>query len=155
MHHLVPYNPSRHQTHHRLHASHPGWQWGQQQACESVTRFWAIARQTRQPRQSEVVLQCLTGSSKASGWIAFGAGPCSSPVARLPRFVRRSSAGCLGWCAGGIVVHTVGGMASLIGTYFIGPRAGRFGIDGQINKDFRENNGNLVVLGTFLLWFGW
>jgi len=52
-------------------------------------------------------------------------------------------------------VHTVGGMASLIGTYFIGPRAGRFGIDGQINKDFRENNGNLVVLGTFLLWFGW
>lgn len=53
------------------------------------------------------------------------------------------------------MVHTVGGMASLIGTYFIGPRAGRFGIDGQVNKDFRENNGNLVVLGTFLLWFGW
>lgn len=49
----------------------------------------------------------------------------------------------------------MGGIASLVGTYFIGPRAGRFGINGEVNKDFRENNGNLVVLGTFLLWFGW
>jgi ammonia channel protein AmtB len=43
-------------------------------------------------------------------------------------------------------------MAALVGTYFIGPRAGRFGVDGQVNTDYRENNGNLVVLGTFLLW---
>jgi ammonia channel protein AmtB len=50
------------------------------------------------------------------------------------------------------VVHTVGGMAALVSTYFIGPRAGRFGVDGQVNTDYRENNGNLVVLGTFLLW---
>lgn len=64
---------------------------------------------------------------------------------------------CLSLCMlpGGILVHTVGGMASLIGTYFIGPRAGRFGIEGEVNKDYRDNNGNLVVLGTFLLWFGW
>lgn len=53
------------------------------------------------------------------------------------------------------MVHTVGGMAALIGTYFTGPRAGRFGINGEVCRDFRDNNGNLVVLGTFLLWFGW
>lgn len=52
-------------------------------------------------------------------------------------------------------MHTVGGMASLIATYFCGPRIGRFGMDGEVNRDFRETNGNLVVLGTFLLWFGW
>ncbi|KAI8475975.1 MAG: putative amt protein [Monoraphidium minutum] len=57
--------------------------------------------------------------------------------------------------AGGIVVHTVGGMAALIGTWFTGPRVGRFNIDGEACKGYRENNSNLVVLGTFLLWFGW
>lgn len=57
--------------------------------------------------------------------------------------------------AGGVAVHTVGGTASLIGAYFCGPRIGRFGVDGVVNRDYRETNGNLVVLGTFLLWFGW
>jgi hypothetical protein len=38
------------------------------------------------------------------------------------------------------VVHCVGGMASLIGTYFIGPRAGRFGINGEVDRNFRDNN---------------
>lgn len=46
-------------------------------------------------------------------------------------------------------------MASLIGCYFCGPRIGRFGVNGEVNRDYRETNGNLVVLGTFLLWFGW
>ncbi|KAI8468134.1 MAG: putative amt protein [Monoraphidium minutum] len=57
--------------------------------------------------------------------------------------------------AGGVAVHVVGGTAALIGTYFLGPRVGRFGIDGESVRGYRENNSNLVVLGTFLLWFGW
>eukprot|EP00878_Enallax_costatus_P025329 GHUV01027097.1.p1 GENE.GHUV01027097.1~~GHUV01027097.1.p1 ORF type:complete len:471 (+),score=64.51 GHUV01027097.1:207-1619(+) len=57
--------------------------------------------------------------------------------------------------AGGVAVHTVGGTAALIGAYFCGPRIGRFGVDGEVNREYRETNGNLVVLGTFLLWFGW
>jgi Amt family ammonium transporter len=65
------------------------------------------------------------------------------------------TAAAAGAVAGGVIVHVVGGTASLWGAYFIGPRAGRFGLNGEPNKDFRENNGNLVVLGTFLLWFGW
>lgn len=39
--------------------------------------------------------------------------------------------------AGGIVVHTVGGMAALIGSYFSGPRIGRFGVNGEVNRDYR------------------
>jgi Amt family ammonium transporter len=62
---------------------------------------------------------------------------------------------CPAGSAGGIAVHTIGGTASLIGTYFCGPRIGRFGVNGEVNRDYRETNGNLVVLGTFLLWFGW
>eukprot|EP00879_Flechtneria_rotunda_P018566 GHRR01019481.1.p1 GENE.GHRR01019481.1~~GHRR01019481.1.p1 ORF type:complete len:451 (+),score=88.92 GHRR01019481.1:262-1614(+) len=57
--------------------------------------------------------------------------------------------------AGGVVVHIVGGTASLLGAYFCGPRIGRFGVDGEVNREYRETNSNLVVLGTFLLWFGW
>eukprot|EP00775_Hariotina_reticulata_P011461 gene11461-11607_t len=57
--------------------------------------------------------------------------------------------------AGGVAVHTVGGIASLIGAYFCGPRIGRFGVDGEVNREYRDTNSNLVVLGTFLLWFGW
>jgi ammonium transporter, Amt family len=45
--------------------------------------------------------------------------------------------------------------AALIGTVLIGPRAGRFDVDGVPQRGYRENNANLVVLGTFLLWFGW
>lgn len=55
--------------------------------------------------------------------------------------------------AGGVVVHTVGGTAALLGTYFCGPRLGRFDVDGEVQKGYRENNSNLVVLGTFLLWW--
>lgn len=36
--------------------------------------------------------------------------------------------------AGGIVVHLVGGMASLIGVWFCGPRIGRFDVNGQVGS---------------------
>ncbi|KIZ07862.1 Ammonium transporter 1 member 3 [Monoraphidium neglectum] len=73
-----------------------------------------------------------------------------SPLAAAPLF----GSGAIDF-AGGVVVHTVGGAASLIGVYFCGPRVGRFGIDGSPCRGYRENNSNLIVLGTFLLWFGW
>lgn len=57
--------------------------------------------------------------------------------------------------AGGSVVHMVGGTAALIGAYFVGPRLGRFGPDGEVNEEYRNTNGTQVALGTFLLWFGW
>lgn len=73
-----------------------------------------------------------------------------SPLAASPLF----GSGAIDF-AGGIPVHIAGGTAALIGTYFLGPRVGRFGIDGEAVRGYRDNNSNLVVLGTFLLWFGW
>jgi len=56
--------------------------------------------------------------------------------------------------AGSGVVHMVGGAAAVMGAFFVGPRLGRFGADGKPNP-MPGHNATLVVLGTFLLWFGW
>ncbi|KAF6153589.1 hypothetical protein GIB67_027456 [Kingdonia uniflora] len=56
--------------------------------------------------------------------------------------------------AGSGVVHLVGGVAGLWGAYIEGPRVGRFNAFGQ-PVPMRGHSATLVVLGTFLLWFGW
>jgi len=47
--------------------------------------------------------------------------------------------------AGSAVVHTVGGIAALVGSFMIGRRRGIMG----------NSSIPLVVLGTFILWMGW
>ncbi|XP_031737666.1 ammonium transporter 1 member 3 isoform X2 [Cucumis sativus] len=56
--------------------------------------------------------------------------------------------------AGSGVVHMVGGIAGLWGALIEGPRIGRFDHAGR-SVALRGHSGTLVVLGTFLLWFGW
>ncbi|KAF5446736.1 hypothetical protein F2P56_032339 [Juglans regia] len=56
--------------------------------------------------------------------------------------------------AGSGVVHLVGGIAGLWGSFIEGPRVGRFDAFGR-PVQMRGHNATLVVLGTFLLWFGW
>ncbi|CAI9107527.1 OLC1v1006900C1 [Oldenlandia corymbosa var. corymbosa] len=56
--------------------------------------------------------------------------------------------------AGSGVVHMVGGIAGLLGALIEGPRVGRFDHSGKAIT-LRGHSGTLVVLGTFLLWFGW
>ncbi|XP_028770667.1 ammonium transporter 1 member 2 [Neltuma alba] len=56
--------------------------------------------------------------------------------------------------AGSGVVHMVGGIAGLWGAYLEGPRIGRFDRTGR-SVALRGHSASLVVLGTFLLWFGW
>uniref|UniRef100_A0A7N0UMP7 Ammonium transporter n=1 Tax=Kalanchoe fedtschenkoi TaxID=63787 RepID=A0A7N0UMP7_KALFE len=56
--------------------------------------------------------------------------------------------------AGSGVVHLVGGIAGLWGALIEGPRVGRFDAFGK-PVPIRGHNATLVVLGTFLLWFGW
>ncbi|XP_052186504.1 ammonium transporter 1 member 2-like [Diospyros lotus] len=56
--------------------------------------------------------------------------------------------------AGSGVVHMVGGIAGLWGALIEGPRIGRFAKTGR-SVDLRGHSASLVVLGTFLLWFGW
>ncbi|CAH9137301.1 unnamed protein product [Cuscuta epithymum] len=56
--------------------------------------------------------------------------------------------------AGSGVVHMVGGVAGLYGAIIEGPRIGRFDRSGR-SVALRGHSASLVVLGTFLLWFGW
>ncbi|KAK8623833.1 hypothetical protein V6N13_065196 [Hibiscus sabdariffa] len=56
--------------------------------------------------------------------------------------------------AGSGVVHVVGGVAGLWGALIEGPRIGRFDHTGR-SVALRGHSATLVVLGTFMLWFGW
>ncbi|KAK9168158.1 hypothetical protein Syun_000298 [Stephania yunnanensis] len=56
--------------------------------------------------------------------------------------------------AGSGAVHLVGGIAGLWGSIMEGPRVGWFDAFGKA-VPMRGHNATLVVLGTFLLWFGW
>ncbi len=56
--------------------------------------------------------------------------------------------------AGSGVVHAVGGLVALTGAYLVGPRRGKFNPDGTANV-IPGHNVAYVVLGTFILFFGW
>ncbi len=54
--------------------------------------------------------------------------------------------------AGSGVVHTVGGIAGLVGTLLLGARKGAFNPDSKVHEG---HNVTLAGLGVFILWFGW
>lgn len=56
--------------------------------------------------------------------------------------------------AGSTVVHTVGGIAALVGTKMLKPREGKYAPDGK-PKVLAGHNIPLASLGVFILWFGW
>jgi ammonium transporter, Amt family len=56
--------------------------------------------------------------------------------------------------AGSGVVHAVGGLLALAGAVVVGPRIGKFNRDGSSNV-IPGHNATYVVLGTFILFFGW
>ena len=56
--------------------------------------------------------------------------------------------------AGSGVVHAVGGIAALVGAKMVGPRIGKFNANGLPNV-IRGHNLPYVVIGTFILFFGW
>lgn len=56
--------------------------------------------------------------------------------------------------AGSGVVHTVGGMAALVGAWMVGPRIGKFNANGTPNL-IKGHNLPYVAIGTFILFFGW
>ncbi|KAH7278107.1 hypothetical protein KP509_38G024700 [Ceratopteris richardii] len=72
-----------------------------------------------------------------------------SPLYKSPLF----GSGAIDFAGSG-VVHMVGGIAGLWAAYIEGPRIGRFDADGK-PVTLRGHSSTLVVLGTFLLWFGW
>ncbi len=56
--------------------------------------------------------------------------------------------------AGGACVHTVGGIMALVGAMALGPRKGKYNPDGTPNP-IPGHNLAYVVIGTFILAFGW
>jgi len=56
--------------------------------------------------------------------------------------------------AGSGVVHLQGGALALITAIMIGPRIGKYGKDGKINA-IKPHHIPMVMLGTFILAFGW
>src|SRR5438552_10200522 len=56
--------------------------------------------------------------------------------------------------AGSSVVHMVGGVTALAGAMVLGPRIGKYNKDGSANP-IPGHNMTLVVMGTFILAFGW
>merc|ERR1719482_1965508 len=56
--------------------------------------------------------------------------------------------------AGSGIVHLTGGVGALVGAALVGPRKGRWDSDADPTS-FDPHNMALVVLGTFILWFGW
>src|SRR5688572_12358187 len=56
--------------------------------------------------------------------------------------------------AGSSVVHSVGGWAALAGVLLLGPRLGKYNVDGTVNPIPGHNMG-LAALGCLILWLGW
>ena len=56
--------------------------------------------------------------------------------------------------AGSSVVHVTGGGAAFFAAWFLGPRIGRFEETGK-PVEIRSNSKSLIMLGSFILWFGW
>ncbi|MCE9579091.1 MAG: ammonium transporter [Deltaproteobacteria bacterium] len=56
--------------------------------------------------------------------------------------------------AGSSVVHMTGGMIALVGARMIGPRIGKYDAQGN-PKPIPGHNLSMVVIGTFILAFGW
>ena len=65
----------------------------------------------------------------------------------------RGSLGLLDF-AGSSVVHVTGGGAAFFAAWFLGPRIGRFDESGK-PVEIRSNSKSLIMLGSFILWFGW
>lgn len=56
--------------------------------------------------------------------------------------------------AGSTVVHSLGGWLALAGAIVLGPRIGKYCVDGK-PKPIVGHNLPLAALGVFILWFGW
>lgn len=83
----------------------------------------------------------------ADGWgSAFAVAASLGDASKGPRI----SHGVIDFAGSG-VVHLTGGIAGLVGAFFIGPRIGRFDSEGKVNE-MPGHSATLYVLGTFMLW---
>ena len=94
-----------------------------------------------------VVYPVTTGMTWGGGLLAVNANGPDGYIARV------LGAGYLDF-AGATVVHMLGGIAGLVGAWFVGPREGRFDDNGD-SHPIPGHSMLLAVLGTLILAFGW
>ncbi|MGB3508503.1 MAG: ammonium transporter [Microcoleaceae cyanobacterium] len=56
--------------------------------------------------------------------------------------------------AGSTAVHSVGGWAALVGAYLLGPRMGKYDVNGE-PRAIPGHNMGFATLGCLILWIGW
>jgi ammonium transporter, Amt family len=56
--------------------------------------------------------------------------------------------------AGSGIVHMAGAAAAIAGVLLLGPRKGKYGVNGQVNP-IPGSNLPMATLGMFILWMGW
>jgi Amt family ammonium transporter len=56
--------------------------------------------------------------------------------------------------AGSTVVHSVGGFVAMAGAIVVGPRLGKYTVDGHA-RALPGHNLSITALGVFILWFAW
>ena len=88
-----------------------------------------------------------------TGYWVWGSGWLASPPVQFRDF------------AGSTVVHSVGGMAALVGAILLRPRKGKFGYNpeegsfsgggGRDTEDFSPHSLSFATLGCLILWLGW
>jgi len=71
----------------------------------------------------------------------------------LEVFNKDANAGYIDFAGSG-VVHLTGGIGALMGAIIIGRRTGRYDPEWD-QSEFDPHSQPLIVLGTFILWFGW
>jgi Amt family ammonium transporter len=76
------------------------------------------------------------------GWSVGTADDGSDIIARFSDF------------AGSGIVHMTGGIAALMGAFFLGPRIGRYDENGKV-RAIPGHNIPFAILGVFILWVGW
>ncbi|KAI3435774.1 hypothetical protein D9Q98_001832 [Chlorella vulgaris] len=85
----------------------------------------------------------------SSGWLS----PFRTPDTKTGSYLYFAGSGAYDFAGDG-AVHMVGGVASLVAAWVLGPRIGRFDAAGN-PVDMPGHNAALTLLGVFLLWFGW
>jgi len=89
-----------------------------------------------------------------NGWLAKNAMPDDDGAfSPLLRGNQEESNGLLDFGGSG-VVHMLGGFSGLTGAILVGPRLGRFDMDGK-PVAMPGHNTTMMALGTAILWFGW